>query len=139
MARTIADVMTPNPVTLEATMTIADAARVMRELDIGDVVVYDGERVCGIVTDRDITVRAVADGKDPNTVQLRDVASADLTTVSADAPVDDAVRIMGDKALRRLLVTEDACAVGIVSIGDLAMEEDPRSALAEISAAEPNT
>jgi CBS domain-containing protein len=139
MARTIADVMTPNPVTLEATMTIADAARVMRELDIGDVVVYDGERVCGIVTDRDITVRAVADGKDPNTVQLRDVASADLTTVSADAPVDDAVRIMGDKALRRLLVTEDARAVGIVSIGDLAMEEDPRSALAEISAAEPNT
>jgi CBS domain-containing protein len=139
MPTTIADVMTPNPISLDAHMTIVDAARAMRERDIGDVVVYDGDQVCGIVTDRDITVRAVADAKDPSEVKLRDVCSAQLKTIEPQASVQEAVQLMRDNALRRLPVMDGPRAIGIVSLGDLALEQDPKSALADISGATPNT
>jgi CBS domain-containing protein len=137
-AQLIKEVMTPKPVTLQATETVRTAATKMREADIGDVVVMKDGAVCGIVTDRDITVRAVADGKDADKVKIGDICSRNLVAVSADDSVDDAVRIMREKALRRLPVVEAGKPVGIVSIGDLAMERDQGSALADISAAPGN-
>lgn len=138
MTQLIKEVMTTSPVTLEATDTVRSAATKMREADIGDVVVLRNGSVCGIVTDRDITIRAVADGKDPDTVKIGDISSVNVVALSPDDSVDDAVRIMREKALRRLPVVDGGRPVGIVSIGDLAMERDQGSALADISAAPGN-
>jgi CBS domain-containing protein len=139
MAQLIRDVMTPSPLALQASTTVFDAARTMRDSDIGNVlVVDDGEGVCGIVTDRDIVVRAIAEGLDPSEARLADICTRDVTTVDADASVDEAARVMRDGALRRVPVVEDGAPVGIVSLGDLAVEQDPSSALAGISAAPPN-
>lgn len=139
--KTVSEVMTPDPVTMIATDTVLDAARLMRDRGIGDVIVLDDSnaRVCGIVTDRDVVVRAVADDKDLPSTTLGSIASEELLTVSPDDSLDKAARFMRDKAVRRLPVVEDGHAVGVVSIGDLAMELDDRSALADISAAPPNT
>lgn len=138
MTQMIKEVMTTSPVTLQATDTVRTAATKMREADIGDVVVLRDGAVCGILTDRDITVRAVAEGKDPETVKVGDISSANVVALSPDDSIDDAVRIMREKALRRLPVVDGGKPVGIVSIGDLAMERDQGSALADISAAPGN-
>ena len=114
------------------------AATQMRQADIGDVVVLKDGAVCGIVTDRDVVVRAVADGKDPDKTTVGEVCSAQVVAVSPDDNEDDAVRIMREKAVRRLPVVDGGRPVGIVSIGDLAMERDQGSALADISAAPGN-
>jgi CBS domain-containing protein len=140
MVQSIREVMTPNPVAMSAGSTVTDAARAMRDNDIGDVVVLDSnENVCGIVTDRDIAVRAVAEGHNPAEVELKDICSRALVSLGPASSVDDAVRLMREQALRRLPVVDAGKAVGIVSLGDLAMERDPESALAEISAAPSNT
>ena len=137
--QSIRDVMTPSPQTVKASASVAEAARKMRQNDVGAMVVVDeANRVTGIVTDRDLTIRAIADGKDPSTTKVAEVQSQDLTTVSPTDGVDQAVRLMRDRALRRLPVVEDGRPVGIVSIGDLAIERDPDSALADISAKRPN-
>ena len=138
MAHKVREVMTENPVMLEMKDTLVEAARKMRDEDIGDVLVMKDGKLCGIVTDRDITVRATADGKDPNQVTLGDICSQELVTISADRPVSEAVSLMRNKTLRRLPVVEGDKPVGIVSIGDLAVELDERSVLASISAANPN-
>ena len=139
MAQTLKDLMTPNPLTVTAGTTIVDAAQQMRDRGIGDVIVTDGGKVCGIVTDRDIVVRAVADGGEPTTTTVGDICSRDLVTLSPGADVTEAVTLMRERALRRLPVVENGKPVGIVSIGDLAIERDEDSALADISAAPPNT
>jgi len=135
---TLKDLMTPNPLTVSTDTPVADAARYMRDEGIGDVIVTDGETVQGIVTDRDIVIRAVADGLDTATTTVGDICSTDLATLSPDAEVEEAVTLMRERALRRLPVVEKGKPVGIVSIGDLAMERDEDSALADISAAPPN-
>jgi CBS domain-containing protein len=140
MAQTVRDVMTTNPRTLKASDTIATAARVMRDDDIGGVIVTQGDTIRGIVTDRDIVVRAVADGANASKSQLGDIVTEGVETVTPDTNLDDVITIMRMKAVRRLPVVDDGGgAIGIVSIGDLAMERDSDSALADISAAEPNT
>jgi CBS domain-containing protein len=139
MAQSIREVMTPNPAMCPATSTVADAARFMRDSDVGDVLVERDGTVCGIVTDRDIVVRAIADGQDPAKTKVGDICSRTLVSLSPVDSVEDAVRLMREKALRRLPILEDDRVVGIVSIGDLAVERDPDSALADISAAPPNT
>lgn len=139
MNQTIREVMTPSPLALQSNTTVVDAARTMRDSNIGDVLVLDDSAgVCGIVTDRDIVVRAIADGQDPSSVKLSDICTEGVVTVDADASVDEAARIMRDGALRRIPVLEDGSPVGIVSLGDLAVEQDPTSALGGISAAPPN-
>jgi CBS domain-containing protein len=135
----IRDVMTPNPRFVSPDDSIQSAARIMRDEDTGAVPVCDNGRAVGIVTDRDIVVRAVADGKDPNRVTVGEIFSSHLTAVSPSDDVDHAVELMREQAVRRLPVVEDGRPVGIVSIGDLAIDRDRRSALAEISAAPPNT
>jgi CBS domain-containing protein len=138
MPHKIRDVMTAAPTTLPEDATVADAARRMRDEDIGDVLVVREEELTAVVTDRDIAVRAVAEDRPPAETPLRDIASKDLATVSPDDTIADAVRIMRERALRRIPVVEGSRPVGIVSIGDLAVERDTDSALADISASEPN-
>ena len=137
-AKTLRDVMSGNPVTLPSTATVFEAAQCMRDGDIGDVIVMDGERVCGIVTDRDIVVRAMAEGRDPQSCTVADVCSRDVVTLSPDDTVKRATDLMKQKAIRRIPVCEDGRVVGIVSIGDLAIEANGEKALADISAAPAN-
>jgi CBS domain-containing protein len=138
MAQRIRDVMTTDPTTLPQDATVADAARRMRDEDIGDVLVVRAGELSAILTDRDIAVRVVAEDRVPSETRLNEVASKDIATLSPDDTIADAVRIMRSRALRRVPVVEDGRPVGIVSIGDLAVERDTGSALADISAAEPN-
>jgi len=139
MDQYVRDLMTPNPSTVRAGASVVEAAKLMRDHDIGDVVVIEDDRLCGILTDRDIVVRGLAQGADPATTKVGDICSRDLTTVTPTTSVAQAIQVMRGKAIRRLPVVEDGGrVVGIVSIGDLAVERDRRSTLGEISAAPPN-
>jgi CBS domain-containing protein len=138
MSQSIADLMTRDPVTCPPDADIRTAAARMRDGDTGDVVVVEGEAVRGIVTDRDIAVRAVAEGRGPDT-PLADVLSGEVVTVAPQDRIEVVVDLMRERAVRRIPVVEDGRLVGIVSIGDLAIERDPDSALADISAARENT
>lgn len=139
MGQSIKEVMTPDPVTLPVSAPLTEAARAMRESDIGDVIVIDDSgKALGLVTDRDIVIRALADGRDPEKTPVGDIASTDLVTLSSDSAVEDAISLMRGKAVRRIVITEGNEPVGIVSIGDLAIERDSDSALADISKAEPD-
>jgi CBS domain-containing protein len=138
MAMQIREVMTSDPISLPATSSTMEAARTMRDADIGNVVVVDGQNVFGILTDRDIVLRVIAEGRDPTATPLRDICSHELTTLSPQDSVDEAVLLIRDKAIPRLPLMENQQLVGIVSIGDLALEKDPHSALGSVSAAPPN-
>jgi CBS domain-containing protein len=137
MAHTLRDVMTTDIITCPSTTTLADASRIMRDHHIGDVLVTSDGRIAGIVTDRDIVVRCLADGAAPESTIDR-ACSTGLQTIRVDASIEDAVALMRSRSLRRLPVTENGRAVGIVSLGDLAVERDPDSALGGISAAPAN-
>lgn len=137
MNSTIEQVMTTDVVSCSKTATVAEAARLMRDRNIGDVLVTDnGGKLAGIVTDRDMVVRCLADGADPN-VTIGEVCTTDLRTLTRDASIDEAVRMMSEQSMRRVPVVDKGKPVGIVSLGDLAIERDPHSALGEISAAAP--
>jgi CBS domain-containing protein len=138
MAQHIRELMTPNPVVLPGTASVHEAACAMRDAEIGDVIVLEHNQICGIVTDRDIVVRLVAEAQDPATTTLADLCSHALVTVRPTDPIEEAVRLMRSHAIRRVPVVEGGQAVGIVSLGDLAVERDPHSALGEISAAPPD-
>ncbi|MFD5595301.1 CBS domain-containing protein [Streptomyces griseorubiginosus] len=137
-AALVRDVMTPGVVAVRPDASLVEAARLMRSQDIGDVVVADGQEVVGVLTDRDITIRAVADGTDPSTVSARSMCTPDPVTVAPGDPVTQAAALMRAHAVRRLPVVEDGLPVGMVSLGDLAADRDPGSALADISRAEPD-
>jgi CBS domain-containing protein len=139
MAELIRDVMTSNPVMMPESASALDAAKKMRDANIGDVIVMkEGDKMCGIVTDRDIVVRALAEGKDVKSVKLGDICTQNMATLSANDDIETAVKLMRKKAIRRIPVVENGKVIGIVSIGDLAMDRDPQSALGEISAQPPN-
>jgi CBS domain-containing protein len=138
MADSIRDVMTPNPRTFTPDQSLVEAARAMSEGDFGAVVVAGDGGVRGILTDRDIVVRAVAEGKDPSATKVSEAFTTEPTTLSPDDSLDDAVHALRESNVRRLPVVEGSEVVGIVSIGDLAQARDEKSALADISAAEPN-
>jgi CBS domain-containing protein len=110
----------------------------MRDQNIGDVLVTEGDRLRGIVTDRDIVVRCVTEGGDISQTRLINACSAELAFAGPDMSVDEAAELMGKKAVRRLPVVDNGRAVGIVSIGDLAVERAPTSVLGQISADAPN-
>jgi CBS domain-containing protein len=138
MARTVEEVMTRDPRTVNADDAIVEAARIMRDSDIGDVVVMEDGQVTGIVTDRDLAVRAVAEGRDPEPTTVGEIATTGIQAIEPDASVDDALRMMREHDIRRLPVTKNGRPVGILSLGDLAVERDPESTLADISAASPD-
>ena len=137
MAEKIANVMTADPRTVQTTDAIQDAARQMRDGDVGALVVLDGNNVTAIVTDRDIVVRGVAVGRE-GSAEVQEVCTTGVQTVDPAQDVEDALRIMRDSDVRRLPVVENGRPVGIVSLGDLAVDRDPESLLADISAASPN-
>jgi CBS domain-containing protein len=138
MAGTVEEIMTRDPRTVEIGDSLVDAAREMRDADIGNVIVTDGGRVAGIVTDRDIVVRAIADGRDPQSTTVGDVCSSSPRTLEAGDSVEAAAQAMGENGIRRLPVVSDGGLVGVLSLGDLAQDGDAGQQLADISAASPN-
>jgi CBS domain-containing protein len=138
MARTVNQVMTHDPRTVTPSDSLIQAARLMREADTGALIVVDNNEVRGILTDRDIVVRALADGKDATQTTAGDIATTSTVTVTPDQSASEAAQLMRDNDIRRLVVLHDGRPAGIVSIGDLAIELDEDSALADLSAAPPN-
>ncbi|HZB06641.1 MAG TPA: CBS domain-containing protein [Thermoleophilaceae bacterium] len=138
MAQTVEKIMTRDPRTINADDPIVEAARVMRDSDIGDVIVMEGGQVSGIVTDRDIAVRAIAEGRDPESTPVSEACTTGVETIDPSASVDDALRQMREHDIRRLPVVKNGRPVGILSLGDLAVEREPDSTLADISAASPD-
>jgi CBS domain-containing protein len=121
MGKSVQELMTSNPQTVEQTATVVDAARVMKERDTGIVPVVDGDRLVGTVTDRDIAIKVVAEGKDPQSTKVTEVASRNLVTVEPDQDLDEALRLMAKHQVRRLpVVDDDGTLVGIVSQADVA-------------------
>ena len=121
MAKTIRDLMTSNPSTIEPDKTVADAAKLMRDEDAGLIPIVEGQKLAGTITDRDIAIRVVAEGKDPQSSTVRDVMTSRLVTVDPDQDLDEALRLMAEHQVRRLpVVEEDGRLVGIVAQADIA-------------------
>jgi CBS domain-containing protein len=139
MDKKIREIMTSDPVGVYYDQTLAETARVMRDGGVGAVLVVNGDSLSGVVTDRDLVVRGLAEGAGPDS-PVGPLCSAKLVGVDADANVTEAERLMGENAVRRLPVIDDGQIVGIVSMGDLAASgADGQSPLADVSKAEPNT
>ncbi|GHJ41432.1 CBS domain-containing protein [Streptomyces sp. TS71-3] len=136
MADFVRDVMTPGAVVIPPDASLVEAAQLMRAQGIGDVLVASGQRVLGVLTDRDITLRAVAEGADPLTVSARAVCTPNPVVVGPDDSVLVAAGLMREHAVRRLPVVHDGRVVGVVSMGDLAVVDEPESTLAEIRRAD---
>jgi CBS domain-containing protein len=125
MGQSIRDIMTSNPSTIEPDNSIVEAARIMKQQDAGVVPVTENGRLTGMVTDRDIAIRVVAEGRDPQSTPVREVASKDLVTVDPQQDLDEALRLMAQHQVRRLpVVEEDGRLVGVVAQADVAREGD---------------
>ena len=124
MGKSIRDVMSSNPCAIDADKPVAHAAKMMKEEDVGLAPVVEGDRLVGTLTDRDIVVRVVAEGKDPQTVTAREVASTDLVTIDPQQDLDEALRLMASKQVRRLPVVEEGRLVGVLAQADIAREAE---------------
>jgi len=121
MAQKVRDAMTSNPTTIEPGRPVADAARIMKDADTGIVPVVESDRLVGTITDRDIAIRVVAEGKDPQATKVDEVASREIVTVDPEQDLDEALRLMAQHQVRRLpVVEEDGRPVGILSQADVA-------------------
>ena len=138
MTQHVRDIMTAAPVTVEPQASVANVARLMRDQNIGAVLVMEKDHLRGLVSDRDLVVRALAQGADPEQTTVANACSDDLVTIGPDDDLDRAVEVMREYSIRRIPVVEGDHPVGIVSLGDMAIERDPRSVLGDISAARPN-
>jgi CBS domain-containing protein len=123
--RTIKDVMTHGAEVIHPDATLREAAEKMRRFNIGPLPICDGDKLVGVVTDRDIVVRGIAMGHDPHSSRVSSVMTEDVESISPNASLDEAAELMEDRQLRRLLVVDDkGKLVGIVSLGDLSREAD---------------
>lgn len=138
MAKNIREIMCTTLHFVPPETDLVSVARTMRDEDIGAVLVGDSTSLYGLVTDRDLVVRGLAGGLDPYQTKVGGICSDATVMVGPEDGLDDAVRLMREHAVRRLPVVQEGRAVGIISIGDLAMERDPDSALADISRAKAN-
>jgi CBS domain-containing protein len=129
----VRDVMTPGPIGVDYHQSIAEAARTMRDWGVGAVLVVSNESLYGLVTERDLVVRAVAEARGADE-PVGPLSSANLIGIDADADVREAMRLMRKHAVRRLPVLEDGQVAGIVSLGDLTMQDEPALAFAQLSA-----
>jgi CBS domain-containing protein len=121
MTQGIRDVMTANPSSLGSGSNVIEAARLMRDVDAGIIPVVEGDKLIGTVTDRDIAIRVVAEGKDPEKTTVGEIASRDLVTIDPQQDLDEALRLMARHQVRRLpVVEEDGKLVGIVAQKDIA-------------------
>jgi signal-transduction protein with cAMP-binding, CBS, and nucleotidyltransferase domain len=133
----VRDVMTPGPIGVGYYQSIGEAARTMRDWGVGAVLVVNDQSLCGLVTDRDLVVRAVAEARGPDE-PVGPLSSGDLVGVDVDADAAEAARLMRENAVRRLPVIEDGQVAGMISLGDLVIQDGPRSALAALSRAVAN-
>jgi CBS domain-containing protein len=139
MARTISEIMTSEPVKVSSSAPVTEAAKKMREANVGAILVEDGGQVGGVITDRDIAIRVVAEGRDPANTPISTVYTKDIVTLMVDDEVDRAIDLMRERTVRRMPIRDrSGLVIGIVSLGDLAIERDPQSVLGCISAAPPN-
>jgi CBS domain-containing protein len=123
MAKNVRDAMTSNPRSIEPSTTVTEAARLMKSEDVGSLPIVDGDQLVGMVTDRDIVIRVVAEGKDPQPTTVGEIASRDLVTVDPEQDLDEALRLMAQHQVRRLPVAEeDGRLVGILAQADVARE-----------------
>jgi CBS domain-containing protein len=129
MGKKIRDFMTADPSTIDADKSVAYAAKMMKDEDVGLAPIVEGERLIGTVTDRDIAIRVVAEGKDPQSTTVREIASTQLVTIDPDQDLDEALRLMAQHQVRRLpVVEEDGRVVGVVAQADIAREgEDAKT------------
>jgi len=137
MTRKMRDIMSPAPVCMAPGESVSAAAQAMKQHGIGTVLADGG--LSGLVTDRDITVRVLAENRDPRTTRIGDICSTELVVLGPDDDVEQATRLVRERAVRRIPVLADGKPVGVVSIGDLALEKDPTSALSGVSSAPPNS
>ena len=127
MGQSIKDVMTSNPCSIDAEKSVAYAAKMMRDEDVGLAPIVEGDKLIGMLTDRDIAIRVVAEGKDPGQVKVRDVASKQVVTIDPQQDLAEALRIMAKHQVRRLpVVEEDGKLVGVVAQADVAREGDEK-------------
>jgi CBS domain-containing protein len=133
----VSDIMTPAPVGVYYSQTIGEAARIMRDTQVGAVLVVNEGELSGMVTDRDLVIRGLAEGEGPDS-PVGPLCSGELIGVAAAADIHQAEQLMREHAVRRLPVINDGQVVGIVSIGDLAISADADSPLAAVSRAQPN-
>jgi signal-transduction protein with cAMP-binding, CBS, and nucleotidyltransferase domain len=132
MAARVRDVMTTGPIGVDYYQSIGEAARAMRDWGVGAVLVVRGDSLYGLITDRDLVVRAVAEARGADE-PVGPLSSGNLIGVDADADVHEAVRLMREHTVRRLPVLEDGQVAGIVSLGDLAMLDEPALAFGQLS------
>jgi CBS domain-containing protein len=127
MGKGIREVMTSKVCSIDAEKPVAYAAKMMRDEDVGLAPIVEGDRLVGTLTDRDIAIRVVAEGRDPESTKVRDVASTDLVTVDPQQDLDEALRLMAQHQVRRIpVVEEDGRLVGVVAQADVAREADDR-------------
>ena len=127
MAKTVRELMTSNPCSIDSDKSVAYAAKMMRDEDVGIAPIVEGNRLVGVLTDRDIAVRVVAEERDPNEVKVEEVASRDLVTLDPEEDLDEALRLMARHQVRRLpVVEEDGRLVGVVAQADVAKEADEK-------------
>jgi CBS domain-containing protein len=124
MANSVRDAMTEDPRSIGKSVSVVEAARLMREQDIGSLPITDDEKLVGMITDRDITTRVVAEAADPNMTTVDDVYSRDLISVEPDKDLEEALRLMARHQVRRLPVVENGRLVGIVAQADIALSEN---------------
>jgi len=125
MSQSIKDVMTSNPCSIDADKSVAYAAKMMRDEDVGLAPVVEGDKLIGMLTDRDIAIRVVAEGRNPDDVKVSEVASKQVVTIDPQQDLDEALRIMAKHQVRRLpVVEEDGRLVGVVAQADVAREGD---------------
>jgi CBS domain-containing protein len=122
MTTKVRDIMGPAPVSMAATAPVSAAARAMKERGTGTVLIVARGRLSGLVTDRDIAIRVLADGRDPATTKLGDICSTELAVLGPDDDVDQAAKLVRERAVRRIPVVDGGVPVGVVSIGDLALK-----------------
>lgn len=123
----IRDLMTDNPRTIDAEKPVAYAAKMMRDEDVGLAPIVQGDRLVGTLTDRDIAIRVVAEGRDPESTTVREVASTDLVTIDPERSLDEALRLMAQHQVRRLpVVEEDGRLVGVLAQADVARHGEDR-------------
>src|SRR5438094_10083765 len=125
MAKSVQELMTSNPCSIDSDKSVAYAAKMMRDENVGLAPIVEGNRLIGTVTDRDIAIRVVAEGKDPESTKVTEVASTDLVTVDPQQDLDEALRLMAQHKVRRLaVVEEDGRLVGVLAQADVAREGD---------------
>ncbi len=123
----IRDLMTDNPCSIDAEKPVAYAAKMMRDEDVGLAPIVQGDRLVGTLTDRDIAIRVVAEGRDPESTTVREVASTDLVTIDPEQSLDEALRLMAQHQVRRLpVVEEDGRLVGVLAQADVARQGKDR-------------